>query len=223
MMNKQKRQVIGAWLLGALFLVVSACANQSQNESTDDSLSTDSAGLTDSVIADTVISKFTDQETIRVVAGNSIGDFLIGQEVEESNLFNRLGEVDSADAAMCKSWSMWYFDDEVNEAKREFDLYSACDVDIDMRKSTQVMRLGNIDFELDNGISLGDDLSVLKESYPNAIELTYTDASNGEIIQVFDDIAEGIAFEVSNGVVRAVIVHVPDQSIENMYLPFYQQ
>lgn len=118
---------------------------------------------------------------------------------------------------------MWYFDDEVNEAKREFDLYSACDVDIDMRKSTQVMRLGNIDFELDNGISLGDDLSVLKESYPNAIELTYTDASNGEIIQVFDDIAEGIAFEVSNGVVRAVIVHVPDQSIENMYLPFYQQ
>lgn len=215
--------MIGAWLLGVLFLVVSACANQSQNESTNDSLSTDSAGLTDSVIADTVISKFTDQETIRVVAGNSIGDFLIGQEVEESNLFNRLGEVDSADAAMCKSWSMWYFDDEVNGAGREFDLYSACDADIDMRKSIQIMRLSNIEFELDNGISLGDDLSVLKESYPNANELIYTDASNGAIIQVFDDVAEGIAFELSNDVVRAVIVHVPDQSIENMYLPFYQQ
>lgn len=223
MMNKQKRQAIGAWFLSVLFLVVSACANQSKNESTDDRVYEDSVQIVDSVKADTIVSKFTDQEIIRVVAGNSIGDFLLDQEVEDSNLFNRLGEVDSADAAMCKSWSMWYFGDEANEDTQEFDVYAACDADIDMKKSIQVMRLSNVDFELDNGISYGTNLSVLKESYPDAVELTFTDATSDMIIQVYDDVAAGIAFELRNDEVRAVIVHAPNQGIENMYMPFYKQ
>src|SRR5690606_30171853 len=147
--------------------------NQSENESTDDRVYDDSVQIVDSVQTDTIVSKFTDQEIIRVVAGNSIGDFLIDQEVEDSNLFNRLGEVESADAAMCNSWCMWCFGDEANEVTREFDMYAGCDADIDMKKSIQVRRLSNVDLELDNGISCGTNLSVLKESYPDAVELTF--------------------------------------------------
>lgn len=190
-----------------------------------DGTNAEDAELIDSNQIDTIVVKFTDQPIIRVVAGNSIGDFLIDQEVEESNLFNRLGEVDSADAAMCKSWSIWYLEDKNTPAHpvAEFDVYSACDAEIDMKKSIQVMRLNEVDFEMDNGISFGDDLSIIKESYPNAVELSFTDALSDTIVRVYDDVEAGIAFELRDDEVRAVIVHVPNQGIENMYLPFYKQ
>lgn len=190
-----------------------------------DETNAEDAELIDSNQIDTIVVKFTDQPMIRVVAGNSIGDFLIDQEVEESNLFNRLGEVDSADAAMCKSWSIWYLEDNNTPTHPvpEFDVYSACDAEIDMKKSIQVMRLSEVDFEMDNGISFGDDLSIIKESYPDAVELSFTDALSDTIVRVYDDVEAGIAFELSDDEVRAVIVHVPNQGIENMYLPFYKQ
>lgn len=224
MMDKTKKQTTAGWLVTCLLVFFAACTNQSQENATDNN-ATDSADVTASTEVDTIVSKFTDQETIRVVAGNSIGDFLIDQEIEESNLFNRFGEVDSSDAAMCKSWSMWYLenDREVTEATLEFDVYAACDADIDMKKSIQVMRLSNVPFDMDNGISFDTNWSVLKESYPDGVELVYTDALSDAIIKVYDDVAAGIAFELRNDKVKAVIVHEPDQAIENMYMPFYKQ
>lgn len=224
MMNKASKQQPAGWLIAVLFLINAACSNQPRN-GTATEINTDDAERIDSSHVDTVVAKFTDQPIIRVVAGNSIGDFLIEQEMEESNLFNRLGEVDSADAAMCKSWSIWYLENKnapIHPAP-EFDVYSACDADIDMKKSIQVMRLSEVDFEMDNGISFGANVSVLKESYPEAVELSFTDAVSDTIVKVYDDVAAGIAFELRNEEIRAVIVHVPNQGIENMYLPFYKQ
>lgn len=223
MMNRKKKIPLVRGIGLALLFFVAACSNPAQNESTSEP-ETDSAAVTDSLEVDTNIAKFTDQEVIRVVAGNSIGDFLIDQEVEESNLFNRLGEVDSADAAMCKSWSMWYLDDDdrVTEFTQEFDVYAACDADIDMKKSIQVMRLSNVDFSLDNGISLGTDLAILKETYPEASEYIFTHAVTDAPVKVYDDVATGVAFELTDDEITAVIVHSPEQSIENMYLPFFK-
>lgn len=216
--------MLAGWLIAVLLLITAACSNQQRNGMADET-NAEHAELVDSNQVDIIVAKFTDQSIIRVVAGNSIGDFLIDQEVEESNLFNRLGEVDSADAAMCKSWSIWYLEDKNTPAHpvAEFDVYSACDAEIDMKKSIQVMRLNEVDFEMDNGISFGDDLSIIKESYPDAVELSFTDALSDTIVRVYDDVEAGIAFELRDDEVRAVIVHVPNQGIENMYLPFYKQ
>lgn len=223
-MKKQVNQFFSAFFSIVLLFSIASCANQSPRETTDEVTGDSvSAGLT--AEPDTIIAKFTDQETIRVVPGNSIGDFLIDHEIEESNLFNRLGEVDSSDAAMCKSWSMWYFsdNDQVSETNPEFDVYASCDPDLDMRKSIRVMRLRNIEFALDNGISLGTDLSVLKENYPEGRQLSFTHTNTGNPVIVYDDLASGVAFEITDSKVRAVIVHTPDQEIQHSYLPFYKQ
>lgn len=203
---------------------MASCTNQPSRTTADGMIGDSAAGAT-VVEADTIIPKFTDQEVIRVVAGNSIGDFLIDQEVGESNLFNRLGEVDSSDAAMCKSWSMWYFKEgeQVLESTPEFDVYASCDPNLDMNKSIQLMRLSYIDFALDNGIAMGTSVSVLKESYPDALQLSFTDVASDNAIAVYDAVAAGVAFEVREDQVTAVLVHVPGQGIENSYLPFYAQ
>src|SRR3546814_4847802 len=74
-------------------------------------------------------------------------------DVCSSDLFDRLGKPDSGDAAMCKSWAMWYWKDSIRNTSNEFDVYSSCDPDLDMRKSIQILRLSGAKFITDLGIS----------------------------------------------------------------------
>jgi len=158
--------------------------------------------------------------TYDIVAGQSIGRFQLKQELEQSEVFNILGEADSTDAAACKSWSMWFLDQE-DSSQKEFAVYAACDPAFDMRKSIKIMRLANADFVTKRGITNKSTLRDLQELLPNQTSIQNLRTAKDELVTLVDIESEGIAFEIVDTNITAVIVHEPGQKLTDAYLPFY--
>src|SRR5690606_23522080 len=108
-------------------LVIGACTGNKTQNSSKISQTDSTKNKTQAI--DSVKLKLSDSDTIFVIAGKSLGRFELKQEVEQAQLFDILGKADSADAAMCKSWSMWYLDK--SSPKKELDVYAVCDADVD--------------------------------------------------------------------------------------------
>jgi len=197
-----------------ILLMIGACAGNpdqnAQETSQADSLKQD---------INSVKLKLSDSDTVFVMPGQSLGRFKLDQEVEQAQLFNILGEADSADAAMCKSWSMWYLDKK--SPKKELDVYAVCDAKVDMRKTIQIIRLKNVDFTTEKGISSSSTLSQLKAAYPEAESTEYVETETSMKTILFDDIASGIAFETTNDQITSVAIHQAGKKITETYLPFY--
>ena len=155
-----------------------------------------------------------------IVAGKSIGKFHLQQELEQSEVFDILGEADSTDAAACKSWSMWFLDGE-SSPQKEFALYAACDPVFDMRKSVKILRLANADFVTKRGITNKSTLRDLQELLPEKTSIQNLKTSKDELVTLVDIESEGIAFEIVDTKIRAVIVHEPGEKLTDTYLPFY--
>lgn len=206
------------FLLTVIILSIAACTNNANKNSVDTLQENSSEDKTQPV--DSVKLKLSDSDTIFVIAGKSLGRFELNQEVEQAQLFDILGKADSADAAMCKSWSMWYLDK--NSPKKELDVYATCDPKVDMRKTIQILRLSNVDFTTDKGISSTSTLNELKIAYPAAQSIEDIETSSSIKITLIDDIASGIAFEISNNQITSVAIHTPGEKITDTYLPFYE-
>jgi len=199
-------------------LIIGSCTgNTTQNS---DEISQTDSTKTKAQPIDSVKLKLSDGDTVFVIAGKSLGRFELKQEVEQAQLFDVLGKADSADAAMCKSWSMWYLDKQ--SPKKELDVYAVCDANVDMRKTIQILRLSNVDFTTEKGITSTSTLSQLKTTYPNAENIEGIENSSSTEIILIDDIASGIAFEISNNQITSVAIHTPGEKITDTYLPFYK-
>lgn len=183
-------------------LVAVSCQSEQRSEQTE-TVVTESIGTEGNLAKD-----------FRVVAGQSVDEFRLGQEVEESGLFDDLGQADSVDAATCKSWSMWF-----PQEGQELDVYAACDSALDMKKSIQLIRLAGIAFISDKELTEKSNPQQLKRLYPAALEEDYRSAQ-GEKVVLFDAVESGIAFEVADDQIRSVIIHAPGNKLSDYYLPF---
>lgn len=222
------RKVQGYRISGSSFLVftclllilLSSCTQRTDNSrlKTGDSVSNQSAA--DSAI-DSITLKIGDGDHILVRAGEAIGRFQIKQEIEDAGIFGVLGKADSGDAAMCKSWSMWYLDKRA--PIKEFDVYAACDPDLDMKKSIKILRLANVRFSMENGISNSSSIDRLKESFPKALILENIESTSSEFVTLIDDVSSGVAFEITDNKIAAVLIHQSGEELMNTYLPFYKR
>jgi len=199
-------------------LIIGACTGN-MNQNSQKASQTDST-KTGMQTIDSVKLKLSNSDTVFVQAGKSLGRFELKQEVEQAQLFNILGKADSADAAMCKSWSMWYLDKKSPE--KELDVYAVCDADVDMRKTIQIIWLNNVDFTTEKGISSTSTLNQLKAAYPTAESMEGIETSSSKKITLVDDVDSGIAFEITNDKITSVAIHTPGEKITNTYLPFYK-
>ncbi|TCK85056.1 hypothetical protein [Albibacterium bauzanense] len=206
-------------IISFAMIFIGACTGNTNQNSQNISQTDSTRNKTQAI--DSVKLKLSDSDTIFVIAGKSLGRFELKQEVEQAQLFNVLGKADSADAAMCKSWSMWYLDKQ--SPKKELDVYAVCDANVDMRKTIQILRLSNVDFITEKGISSTSTLSQLKTAYPNAESIEGIETSSSIKVTLIDDIASGIAFEISNDKITSVAIHTPGEKITDTYLPFYKQ
>ena len=173
---------------------------------------------------DSIIEKLSGGMTLKVIPATSIGRLQLKMEVDGSPVFKLLGRADSGDAAMCKSWSMWYWKDAAG-TKKEFDMYAVCDPDVDMKKTIQILRVEGTDFLTRRGSSKSGGLKELKVQYPDLSRLGEFSNPEGETITLWDDIKAGIAFELpypgTGKNISAVMVHQPGKKITETYLPFY--
>jgi hypothetical protein len=188
---------------------------------------TDSAAAAGKATApvDSIVYKLAGGPVLKVTPGTSIGKLQLKMELDRSPAFELLGKADSSDAAMCKSWSMWYWKDSAG-IQKEFDLYAVCDPDVDMKKTIQVLRIQGADFMTRRGSSKLSSLAELKAQYPEISRLGEFSNPEGASITLWDDIKAGIAFELpypdTGKNISAVMIHQPGKKITETYLPFYQ-
>jgi len=204
-------------------LFSSSCSDGAKTAKNERASSKDTVSLetgSSETLIDSASTKIAEGDTVYAIAGKSIGKFQLKQEIEQARLFEALGKVDSGDAAMCKSWSMWYLDKKVPE--KEFDVYSACDADFDMRKTIQILRLAGVSFLTESGISEKSSINQLKSFYPEALILEHLESPSSELVTLFDDVSSGIAFELINNKITAVVVHKAGEELTDTYLPFYK-
>lgn len=191
--------------LALIVLLATACGNQQEN----DHQSQESADLTSSVGSESHLAK-----DFRIVAGESVGDFRLGQEMEGSGLVEHFGPADSSDAATCKSWSMWF-----PQEGQEVGVYAACDSALDMKKSVQLIRLAGIAFLTDKELTEKSTVQHVKRFYPAAVEEEFA-GQGGSKVTIYNAVESGIAFEVAADTIRSVIIHPPGKKISEYYLPF---
>lgn len=186
-------------------LLATSCRNSQENGNQHK----EAAPVTASVGTETHLAK-----DFRLVAGESVGDFRLGQEMEGSGLFDRFGMADSSDAATCKSWTMWF-----PEKGQEVGVYAACDSALDMKKSIQLIRLAGIAFLTDKELTEKSTVQHVKRFYPAALEDEFSAPGGGKVV-LYDAVDSGIAFEMAADSIRSVIIHPPGKKLSEYHLPF---
>lgn len=144
-----------------------------------------------------------------ITPGKSIGSIVLGQT--QQSVLAELGTPDSGDAAMGHSWTTWLSKDG---GKNELNIFSG--LGPDGKIHVRHIRVTSPFFKTEKGISTKNLLKEILVAYPDARKLK---SKNG--IEVYDDVARGIAFEVfkKNGVCRAITVHPAGEKVTNEYIP----
>jgi hypothetical protein len=172
----------------------------------------------DSTHIDSAMSNSTSNNTI--VPGENIGKVEIS--MNDTSLEPLLGKPDLSDAAMGKAWLTWYGKkrDEHNN-KTQLNVYTSYR-DTSMRdKSVQQIRTTSSFFKTSQNIHVYSPFDDIQKVFP-AIKKVPQSANDAKKFTVYDDVNNGIAFEIAdaNGqqVCRAIFVHVKGKSIRDIYI-----
>jgi hypothetical protein len=214
-------------LIAAISLV--AC-NNSSNTSTQTFATSDTnaimvnpdsavvAGHPDSIHIDTATNIAASNDTI--VPGKSIGKVEMG--MIDTSLQILLGKPDFSDAAMGKAWLTWYGKkpDEHNN-KTQLNVYTSYS-DTGMRdKSVQQIRTTSSFFRTVQNIHVYSSLDDIKIAFPGIKKISQS-ADDAKKFMVYDDVNNGIAFEIINAngqqICRAIFVHVKGKGVRDIYI-----
>jgi hypothetical protein len=155
-----------------------------------------------------------------VVPGRSLGNLKLGADVATLAPY---GPADYSDAAMQKAWATWY---GTGHPAAQLDVYSTMIPGQDTHKSVQVVRATSTYFRLANGLRNGSTLHQIQECYGQLPLATSYQLKAGPRY-LYDDVKRGIAFELdgktSTSLCRALVVHLPGQPVNKIYLamPIY--
>lgn len=160
-----------------------------------------------------------------VRAGKGIGKIDLGSNADK--LEQLLGKPDFSDAAMGKAWLSWYSKrrDEHNN-RNELNIFTTY-ADSTMRtKVVKQIRVTSPFYTTADSLQVYNDLASIRKVYPDMVsEGTYKEQKGGRTIQLYDAIAQGIAFEVAeaNGqqICIGMIVHEPGKEVTDIYITLH--
>lgn len=176
--------------------------------------------VADSLVANTRVDSSGKVMTVTanklIIPGKSIGLTKIGQDAAQTAAL--LGKPDDGDAAMGKSISTWYSN---NNRAYKTQVFSAIQFgtegDVPKVKS---IRINNPFFETATGLKTGSNLKEILVHFP-AVLLTGSYKSFNSAVRVYDDTKAGIAFEIDDkDICVGICVHVTDEKTFVQYLPF---
>lgn len=166
----------------------------------------------------------TERKTIEskklIVPGESIGRAILNTNAD--SLEAEFGKPDMSDAAMGKAWLTWYGKKDEHNNKTQLDIYTAYK-DTSMREKTvQQIRTTSSFFSTDNNIHVYSSLNDIRKSFPG-IQKVSQNNDDGRAITVYDDIKNGIAFEIADAnnqkICIAIFVHLKGKKVTDVYIP----
>ena len=179
---------IGAIFIGTLTMVfltaVMACNDRSAEGRTRD---------VDSLFhLDTVGKKEKPMNVdLLIVPGSAIGKVKIGMNTQA--LVKTIGEPDLSDAAMGKAWLTWY---NKKSPSSELDVYTAYTDGNMTERTVQLIRASSENFRTTDSVGVGTSFGEIEKKFPGLRYVShYRKDSTGEIVSLYADQKEGVAFE----------------------------
>ncbi|PST83504.1 hypothetical protein C7T94_13190 [Pedobacter yulinensis] len=153
-----------------------------------------------------------------VVPGAAVGMLDIGTDMQE--IFQKLGKPDAGDAAMGRAWSVWYHPDSTSQVNDdELNLFSAYADSGMVKKEVRQIRVTSPEYRTDLGIGVGSPYEEMKKQYPAVREVQrLVNMRRGDTLVVYDDVQQGIAFDVCKRRVFALTVHRRSTPMQHGYL-----
>jgi hypothetical protein len=143
-----------------------------------------------------------------IIPGKSIGQTKLDESME--TVFNRFGRPDSSDAAMGSSLAVWY--DNHNKAGYKTSVFARHNYNGNNEVFQHVRKIlvTSPYFRTAEGIGCGSTLSQISKYYTLKQVNSYKE--KGKPIDVYSDVAKGIAFEIDPALDKciAVLVHKPN-------------
>lgn len=155
-----------------------------------------------------------------IVPGESIGRAVLNTNAD--SLEAEFGKPDMSDAAMGKAWLTWYGRKDERNNKTQLNIYTAYK-DTSMRdKTVQQIRITSSFFSTNNNIHVYSSLNDIRKAFPG-IQKVSQNNDDGRTITVYDDIANGIAFEIADAnnqkICIAIFVHLKNKKVTDVYIP----
>jgi hypothetical protein len=196
-------------LLG-LNMSVAACQSAHKTDQNADSMSNLASAPTQSV-----------DERFLVVAGRSVGEIALGEDVEEVS--RMLGRPNAGDAAMGKAWGIWYSDDSTAKHRNEIAVYSSYR-DTSMRiKDVKQIRITSNRFKTKDGLATGSTLEDAKLKFPTIEKLSAYLNEDKDTVTVYDAKKDGIGFEFLKGKSISLTVHQVNIPVNGTYLTLHPE
>ncbi len=155
-----------------------------------------------------------------IVPGERIGQIRLGETAELVN--SKLGQPDSGDAAMGKALNFW-----INPDEKKVRQYVAVYFVRHLEKGQEALRTEQVQvtspaFKTSGSIGTGSNIADIRQKY-KLTPLAYYTNTKQQQVYIYDDVARGIAFEVTlpDSTCTAVTIHRKDENVVDTYLPLH--
>jgi len=204
-------------------LALSLFACQTRNDSNQTEINTppSTETTTDTTITAEQAEPVAPDSAYLIVPGQSIGQVELGMPAAAVN--NILGKADSGDAAMGKALSFWV--SKPGNGPREYvAVYTVNNFDgSGDPPQVQQVQVTSPQFKTINGIGTGNTLPAIRKQFSSLRPLAYYTSQTNQQVYIYDDQAQGIAFEVTvaDSLCTAITIHQQDTDVTGTYLPVH--
>jgi len=160
-------------------------------------------------------------ERFLIVAGKSIGEISLGENMEEVG--EKLGRPDAGDAAMGKAWGIWYSNDSTGKHPNEIAVYSSYRDTSMLVKDVKQIRITANKFKTKDGLATGTTLEDTKKKFPAIEKLSSYLNEDKDTVTVYDAKKDGIGFEFLKGKSISLTVHPVNTSVNATYLTLHPE
>ena len=192
-----------------LFLIVVAFMTACSNEQSDSSVAQDSTTV---IAANPKVDSVAVDRALLLIPGVSAGKVAIGQDAEE--VYTLLGKADAGDAAMQKSVAIWYKDHDPKSFATS--IYTVRDTGDNPAARIQQIRVSSPSFSTKDSIGVSSKLEAIQKKY-EVTKLTDVN-TDGSMLEIYDSL-KGIAFEIKDGICKAIIIHKANENLKTTSLP----
>ncbi|RAU81463.1 hypothetical protein [Pontibacter arcticus] len=154
-----------------------------------------------------------------IVPGVSMGQIRVGDTSEKVTA--TLGKPDSGDAAMGKALSVWVSKKQNAEPQHTVSVFfSRNGTEMPANLFARQIRINSPVFKTPEAIQTGSSLAAIRQHYRVAPFAYYLNKQQ-QRVYIFDDQAQGIAFEITtpDSTCTAITIHDKTKDITNSYIP----
>lgn len=210
------------WLLFLALFVMSCNDNGMVTEQTSDTVSKEEKQNKDSSVTRSVSSPIDSSDSM-IIPGERLGKVRLGDEVSTLDI---LGPADESDAAMGKAWLTWKGKRDEHNNVTVLKIYTTYKDSRMMEKTIQQIRTTSSAFHTRGNNHVYSSLNTIRQEFPR-LKKSATYKEEGREFTIYDDVDEGIAFEIVNAngqmICTGIIVHEKKKKVTDVYITLHPE